>query len=145
MQYGVLILPLATAGLGVVVLARYDEAGVGWTLIGVGVVCLLICAFALVLQQRVLHLSQAASEESALRWEEALRASTLRDLSEVMMWACWLLGGAAIITADLPAGLPAFVEPLMYVLFGGGIVGMLVAQTSASGKWGLWRSQRAIG
>ena len=144
-QYGVLVLPLATACLGVLVLARYDDPGVGWTLIGVGLVCLAICAVALVLQQRVLHLSQPASGEDALRWEEALRASTLRDLSEVMMWACWLLGGAAVITADLPAEMPAFIEPLTYILFGGGIVGMLVAQTLASGKWGLRQSQRAIG
>lgn len=144
-QYGELVLPLAATAIGVLVLTGHDDPKVGWTLVGVGVACLLICAIALVLQRKVLQLSQAASEESQLRWDEALRAATLRELSEMMMWACWLLGGAAIILADLPSGLPSFVEPLGLVLFCGGIAVLVVAQLSGSGKWGLRRSQRAIG
>lgn len=144
-QYAVLVLPVATAVIGVVVLAGYDDPRTGWTLVGVAVPCLLICGFVLVLQRRVLELSQPAAGESELRWEEALRAATLRDLSETMMWAAWLLGGGAIITVDLPSRLPSFVEPLSYVLFGGGIAVLAVAQLSSSGKWGLRRSQRALG
>jgi len=144
-QYGELVLPLATAAIGVLVLARHDAPRVGWSLVGAGVACLVVCAIALVLQRKVLALSQPASGESELRWDEALRAATLRELSEMMMWACWILGGATVISADLPSGLPSFVEPLANVLFCGGIAVLSAAQLSAAGKWGLRRSQRAIG
>jgi hypothetical protein len=144
-QYGELVLPLVTAGVGALVLTGQDEPRIGWALVGAGVACLLICGIAHVLQRKVLALSQAASGESELRWAEALRAATLRDLSEMMMWACWLLGGATIIAVDLPSGLPTFVEPLSYVLFCGGIVVLVGARLSGAGKWGLRRSQRAIG
>lgn len=144
-QYGELVLPLATAAVGVLVLTGQDEPRIGWALVGAGVAGLLICGIAHVLQRRVLALSQSASGESELRWAEALRAATLRELSQTMMWACWFLGGATIVAADLPAGLPSFVEPLSYGLFCGGIAVLVGAQLSGSGKWGLRRSQRAIG
>jgi len=96
-------------------------------------------------QRKVLALSRPASGESELRWAGALRAATLRELSEMMMWACCFLGGATVIAADLPAGLPSFVEPLGLVLLCGGIVVLAVAQFSGAGQWGLRRSQRAIG
>jgi hypothetical protein len=144
-QYVAVVLPLATAGVGIVVLTTADDPRTGWTLIGIALGCLLVCVAGTILQRKVLALPQPASGESELRWEEALRAATLRDLSELMVWVCWLLGGAAVITVDLPSGLPAFVEPLSYVLFGGGIAVLAVTTLSSAGKWGLRRSQRALG
>lgn len=144
-QYGVLALPLTTAAVGVLVLTGQDASTTGWALVGAGVASMLVCAIAHVLQRKMLAVSQAVSGESELRWAEALRAATLRELGGLMMWACWCLGGVVIISVDLPSRLPAFVESLGYVLCGGGIVVLVVAQASASGKWGLRRSQRAIG
>lgn len=143
-QYGQLLLPLITAAIGVLVLTRHDLR-IGWTLVGVGVACLLVCAIAVVLQRKVLELSQPASGESELRWQEALRAATLRELSGMMMWICWSLGGVAIVSADLPPGLPSYIEPITLVLFCGGIAVLSAAQLAGAGKWGLRRSQRAIG
>lgn len=143
-QYVALVLPVAAVAIGVLVLVDHDDPRIGWTLAGVPVVGLLISAAALVLQRRVLRLSQSAGGESELRWEEAMRAATLRDLGEVIIWSCWLLGGGTAVSVSLPAGMPSFAEPLTLVLFCGGVVVMGMAAL-ASGKWGLRRSQRALG
>jgi hypothetical protein len=144
-QYGVLVLPLASVALGVLVLTGDEEPRRGWLLVAAGALSLLIYVAATILQRRVLGLNQVASEESELRWEEALRASTLRDLADVMMLTCWLMGGVVAVSFDWPDGLPSFVQPVTYVLFGGGIVAMGVAKLMSGTKWGLRRSQRVIG
>ncbi len=144
-QYGALVLPLAAVWLGVLVVTGGERPGRGWALLGGAAVALAIYLIALVLQSRVLRLSQAATGELELRWEEAMRAATLRELSEVMTWSCWFLGAGAAISFDYPASVPSFVEPLMLVLFGLGVVVMGVAQVLGATKWGLRRSQRAFG
>jgi hypothetical protein len=144
-QYGVLVLPLASGALGVLVLAGDERPHRGWLLVIAAVLSLLIYAAATILQRRVLGLNQVASEESELRWEEALRASTLRDLAGVMMMTCWLMGGVVAVSFDWPDGLPSYVQPVTYILFGGGIVAIGVVKLMSGTKWGLRRSQRVIG
>jgi hypothetical protein len=144
-QYAVLVLPLTAGWLGVQVLTGDDRPERGWLLIGAAAVALAIYLVASVLQLRVLRLSQAATQESELRWEEAMRAATLRELSEVMTWTCWFLGAGAALSFELPRGLPSFLGPLTIVLFGLGFVVMGVAQVLGATKWGLRRSQRAFG
>ncbi|MGC4938292.1 hypothetical protein [Kribbella sp. DT2] len=144
-QYGALVLPLAAVWLGVMVAAGDDRPSRGWALLGAAAVALAIYVTALALQARVLRLSQAATGEPELRWEEAMRAATLRELSEVMTWSCWFLGAGAAISFEYPRSVPSFVEPIMLALFAVGVVVMGVAQVSGSTKWGLRRSQRAFG
>jgi hypothetical protein len=144
-QYGALVLPLAAIWLGVLVVVGGDRPNRGWLLIGAAAVAVVIYVIAFVLQARVLRLSQAATGEEELRWEEAMRAATLRELSEVMTWSCWFLGAGAAISFDDPGSVPSFVEPLIFVLFGLGFVVMGVAQVAGTTKWGLRRSQHAFG
>lgn len=144
-QYGALVLPAAAIWLGVLVVTGDDSPRRGWVLLGAAAVALGIYGIALMLQARVLRLSQAATGEDELRWEEAMRAATLRELREVMTWSCWFLGAGAAISFEYPASVPSFVEPLMLVLFVVGVVVVGVAQMLGATKWGLRRSQRAFG
>ena len=132
-QYGLVAVPLLTAGLGILVLTTADHPGRGWRLVVGGVAAVPLAAVAFFLQRLSLRASHPVGRESELRWREAFRAAMLRDLGMAGIAVSWVLGAAAALSFDWPDDVPGFVEPLTSVVFLGstflGVASVLVAMS----------------
>jgi hypothetical protein len=144
-QFGSMLLPVVTGGLGVLVLTGDHNASRGWLLVIPSIAAVAIAAIAVVLQIRLVRLSQVATEEAELRWEEALRAASVRELASIITWTCWILGASVAFSFEWPSGTPGFVEPLTYGLVVGGLLLMSVGGLIATSSWGLrWPQKRVL-
>ncbi|WP_425829646.1 hypothetical protein [Kribbella sp. DT2] len=139
---GAVLLPLAAVGLGVVVLAGSDHPASGWILIASGLIAVPLWVVGLWLQQLALRVNQASGGEVELRWQEALRAATLRDLGSAVVTVSWLLGASVPMSFQWPSDIPGFVEPATTGLFLVAIAALCVIWTIAASRRGLQRVQR---
>jgi hypothetical protein len=144
-HYGSIVLPLAAIGLGIVVLGSNDKPVRGWILIGSGLAAIPLCAVGAALQRMALRVNQPSGREAELHWQEALRATTLRDLGSSMVTVSWLLGASIPMSFQWPADVPAFAEPLSEVLFLVAVGLMCVMWGVAASRRGLQRVQRVVG
>jgi len=147
-QYGMLTLPLVTAVLGVYALTGGDHPRRGWALLAAATTAVLVMAGATALQRWILRANQPAGEEAALRWEEALRAAMLRDVSAVAVGSSWALGGLTGFSA-VTGWAEQFAGPWTSVAVGLYLIGTLaVVWTTLVGTYSrrtLGRFQQVIG
>jgi hypothetical protein len=134
---GAVVLPLAAVGLGVVVLGGSDHPASGWILVASGLIAVPLCVAGLWLQQLALRVNQSSGGEVELRWQEALRAATLRDLGTAIVTVSWLLGTSVPLSFEWPSDVPGFVEPVAMVLFA-------VATAALCLIWGIAASRRGL-
>lgn len=139
---GVVLLPLAAVGLGVVVLSGSDHPASGWILVVSGLIAVPLWMAGLWLQQLALRINQSSGGESELRWQEALRAATLRDLGAAVATVSWLLGASVPLSFQWPSDVPGFVEPVASGLFVVAMAAMCVIWGIAASRRGLQRVQR---
>ncbi|MEV5967709.1 hypothetical protein AB0L70_38435 [Kribbella sp. NPDC051952] len=144
-HYGSLVLPLVAVGLGIVVLGSNDKPVRGWILIGSGLAAVPLWAVGAALQRMALRVNQPSGRQAELHWQEALRATTLRDLGSSMITVSWLLGASIPMSFQWPADAPAFAEPLSEVLFLVAVGLMCVMWGVAASRRGLQRVQRVVG
>ncbi|MGW7681099.1 hypothetical protein ACWGID_10195 [Kribbella sp. NPDC054772] len=145
-QYAVVVLPLVTIGLGgLVVLGSDDHPARGWILIGSGLAAVPLWGCGLLLQRKALQVSQSSSRDAELHWQEAMRATTLRDLGSSAVTVCWLLGAGIPMSFEWPSDIPGFVDPLVSVLFLVAVGFFSVTSMAASSRSGLQRVQRVAG
>lgn len=144
-HHGAVAVPLIAAGLGVVVLGSADHPERGWILVISGLLAVPLCAAGLLLQRMALGVHQPSGREAELRWQEALRATTLRDLGSAVVTVSWLLGAAIPLAFEWPHDVPGFVGPLDLVLFGVSLLAVVVVSLVALSRRGLQRVQRVVG
>ncbi|MFD7161657.1 hypothetical protein ACFV9C_44230 [Kribbella sp. NPDC059898] len=144
-QYSCLVLPLVGIGMGVVVLGTAEHPARGWILVVSGLVAVPSWALGLLLQRRALQVNQPAGDKAELLWQEALRASTLRDLGASVLTICWLLGAAFPMSFDWPPDAPHFVQRLAPVLFLVAAAMLFARGVVAASRRGLGRVQRIAG
>ncbi|MFF1820068.1 hypothetical protein ACFVWG_22385 [Kribbella sp. NPDC058245] len=141
----IVAVPVVCIGLGVMVLRGADRPARGWVLIASGVTAVLLWSGGLVLQRLALGVSQTSGDPDQLLWQEALRATTLRDIGAAMMTVSWLLGAA------VPASFGWAAETTeSFVLVGYGMmpvsIGLtMLASLVALSPWGLRRVRRVVG
>ncbi|MEU4192252.1 hypothetical protein AB0E69_10155 [Kribbella sp. NPDC026611] len=116
-QYGALLLPAVAAVMGIVILRSSDHPGRGWILIGSGIAAAPLWGLGILLQRKALEVNQPSRGAAELRWQEALRATTLRDIASSGLTVCWLLGAAIPMSFQWPADAPAYFSGLAGVLF----------------------------
>jgi hypothetical protein len=139
---GAVLLPLAAVGLGVVVLIGSDHPASGWILIASGLIAVPLWVVGLWLQQLALRVNQDSRGEIELRWQEALRAATLRDLGSAVVTVSWLLGAGVPMSFQWPSDIPGFVEPVTTGLFLVAMAALCVIWSVAASRRGLQRVQR---
>lgn len=144
-HYGAIVLPLAAIGLGIVVLGSSDHPARGWILIGSGLAAVPLWGSGVLLQRMALRVNQPSGRAAELHWQEALRATTLRDLGSSMITVSWLLGASVPMSFQWPADAPDFVEPFSIALFVISIGLLCVTWTVAASRRGLRRVQRVVG
>jgi hypothetical protein len=144
-HYGAIVLPLAAIGLGILVLGSNDHPARGWILIGSGSAAVPLWASGLLLQRMALRVNQPSGREAELRWQEAMRATTLRDLGSSAITVSWLLGASIPMSFQWPSDVPGFAEPLSVVLFVVAVGLMCVMWAVAASRPGLRRVQRVVG
>jgi hypothetical protein len=144
-HYGAIVLPLVAIGLGIVVLGSNDHPARGWILIGSGLAAVPLWGTGVLLQRAALRVNQPSGREAELRWQEALRATTLRDLGSSMITVSWLLGASIPMSFQWPSDAPAFAEPLSVVLFVVAVGLLCVMWTVAASRRGLRRVDRVVG
>ncbi|MEV8376350.1 hypothetical protein AB0P21_26645 [Kribbella sp. NPDC056861] len=145
-QYAMLVFPLLALVLGVLILVTADDHQARGLVLAIPALAMIpFAVLGVHLQRQILHLNQPASGEPDLRWQEALRAKALRDMGNILGGAGWLFGSASVLSFDWPAGLPAFIEPLGWVMFVAGTGLWALILFTGESKWGLRRSQEAIG
>lgn len=144
-QYSCLVLPLVAIGLGVVILGTADRPASGWILIVSGLVAVPLWALGLFLQRRALLVNRPSGDKAVLLWQEALRASTLRDVGSSVLMICWMLGAALPMSFQWPSGTPHFVQPVATVAFLVSVVMLCGRGVLAASRRGLGRVQRIAG
>lgn len=142
---GCVVLPLVGAALGVVVLGTNERPGRGWILIGSGLAGVVVWAIGLLLTRTALRVNQPSGREAELRWQEAFRATTLRDIGSAVLTVAWLLGAAMPMSFEWPSDVPGYVEPLATVLFLVAVALWCTALMVAASRYGLQRVQRVAG
>jgi len=142
---GCVVVPLVGAALGLVVLGTNDHPARGWILIASGLAGVVVWAIGLLLTRTVLGVNQSSGREAELRWQEALRATTLRDIGSAVLTVSWLLGAAMPTSFDWPSDVPGYVEPLATVLFLVSVGLWCTALMVAASRRGLQRVQRVAG
>lgn len=142
---GCVVLPLVGAALGVVVLGTNDHPERGWILIGSGLAAVVVWAIGLLLMRTALRVNQPSGREAELRWQEAFRATTLRDIGSAVLTVAWLLGAAMPMSFEWPSDVPGYVSPLATVLFLVSVGLWCTALMVAASRRGLQRVQRVAG
>jgi hypothetical protein len=144
-QYAMLGFPLVAVVAGVLVLTTADDfASRGWVLVASGLAAVPIAALAVSLQRRVLALNEPASGVDELRWQEALRAVALRDMTRILVGAGWACGVTGLGFFEWPPGFPGFLDWAGFVVLMGGAALQVLIWQAAETKGGLRRSQAAI-
>ncbi|MBB5836127.1 hypothetical protein [Kribbella italica] len=141
-HYSAVLLPLVAVALGLVVLGSDDHPSSGWILIVSGLMAVPLCVAGLWLQRLALEVNQTSSGEAELRWQEALRAATLRDLGVGVVSVSWLLGASVPLSFEWPSDVPGFVEPIAAGLFVLAMAALCVVWSIAASRRGLQRAQR---
>jgi hypothetical protein len=145
LYYAAVVLPLVDAGLGIVVLGRTDHPGRGWFLVTTGLAGVLLWAVGLVILRMALRVNQSSSGQDELRWQEAFRATILRDIGTAMYTVSFLLGTAPLMAIDWPSDIPGWVPTFATVLFAVSVLAWCTTWLLADSKSGLRRVQRVAG
>jgi hypothetical protein len=115
--YGAVLLPLVAVAMGAVVLGSNDHPARGWILVASGVAAVPLWGMGIFLQRKALGVNQQSSGADELRWQETLRATTLRDIASSGLTVCWLLGASVPMSFQWPSDAPGFLSPMATVLF----------------------------
>jgi hypothetical protein len=116
-EYGAVLLPLVAVAMGAVVLGSNDHPARGWILVASGVAAVPLWGMGIFLQRKALEVNQQSSGVDELRWQETLRATTLREIASSGLTVCWLLGATVPMSFQWPSDAPGFLSPLATVLF----------------------------
>jgi hypothetical protein len=143
--YLIVVIPLICVGLGVVVLGSADHPGRGWVLVASGAIAVLLWGGGVFVQRLALGVSQVSGRPEQLLWQEALRATVLRDLGTAMLAVSWLLGAMVPLSFSWPSDVPASFEWVGWWLVLGALVLTGIANAVAASRWGLPRVRRVVG
>ncbi|TDD61171.1 hypothetical protein E1263_08265 [Kribbella antibiotica] len=143
--YVIVLVPLICVGLGIVVLGSADQPERGWVLVVSGAIGVLLWGGGVVVQRLALGVSQRSGRPEELLWQEALRATTLRDIGTAMITVSWLLGAGVPFSFSWPSDVPTSFEWMGWGLLMGALLLSMVASAVAHSPWGLPRVRRVVG